>query len=131
MLEQETGLRLDLERTQIDEIDLQIDLQSLFTGSVDAKRSSGAVSTEWGPPERPTLLVVELESLFLTAPGVQLLLGGVHLEVRGVALGELSLASCMQAMLAMPVKARVRTRRRGSVEIQIFAGSSAARASKG
>ena len=83
MVLRETGLQIDLERTVIAQIELQINFESLITGDISTQLEDHE-AIQWELPEHPTLLVMGLGSMVLSAPGVLLVLKGLHMEVRSL-----------------------------------------------
>ena len=78
------GLLVVLERSFIHSVKLQIDIESLLTGEIDPMRGAAGSQAESsdGTKESTTAFIsIDLKHLWFCAPGVQLMLEGLHLEV--------------------------------------------------
>lgn len=82
MMQCHLGMRPLPDRTHINMLKLQIDLESLLTGDVEHLAQEESAFSEPVNRDPATCIVTDMRSLRMSAPGFQLILEGLHFEVR-------------------------------------------------
>ena len=84
VLEEHTGLRIDLENTEIAELELEISLKEFVSGDFRPWSLPAVNVNPQNKPPKDRLLVAMLRQLFVCAPGVRLRMSGVTIVLDAV-----------------------------------------------